>query len=153
MRISLLSLPPRGAWIEIEKAVPAARFLRSRSPRGERGLKYGRPLFHDRLGRSLPPRGAWIEITSLLRRNNGCMRSLPPRGAWIEISKKKPTNKTKNSRSPRGERGLKSNCICTTSHAVGSLPRGERGLKCKQHPEYFDPSGRSPRGERGLKFY
>ena len=56
-----MSLPSRGAWIEIKSPLPPA----SSSP-------------------SLPSRGAWIEIAIL-----GDMRhiglSLPSRGAWLEI--------------------------------------------------------------------
>ena len=57
----------------------------SRSPHGERGLKYD--LRGVALGqpRSLPSRGAWIEISrSPEGITMGC-RSLPSRGAWIEI--------------------------------------------------------------------
>ena len=56
-----MSLPPRGAWIEI----PC--LMAGRKPEG-----------------SLPPRGAWIEILANIA-NGGKPLSLPPRGAWIEI--------------------------------------------------------------------
>ncbi len=58
----LLSLPARGAWIEM-----AARW----------GLPGQRK-------RSLPARGAWIEIWKLTQRE-ASIPSLPARGAWIEI--------------------------------------------------------------------
>ena len=61
---SLLSLPPRGAWIEMSL------------------LKSG-DLFYDK---SLPPRGAWIEIERFDKIVID-ITSLPPRGAWIEIGK------------------------------------------------------------------
>ena len=57
-----MSLPVRGAWIEIVCSCP--RFVPAAS---------------------LPVRGAWIEITAEIGRqlHDG---SLPVRGAWIEIS-------------------------------------------------------------------
>ena len=59
-----MSLPVRGAWIEISS-----------------------PDWPGRVGPgSLPVRGAWIEITH--QRKEGAERgSLPVRGAWIEIAK------------------------------------------------------------------
>ena len=78
------SLPARGAWIEIPWRV----------------------LSWDG-GGSLPARGAWIEMTlteKLLRME----RSLPARGAWIEILRENEIPAFSGSRSPRGERGLKS---------------------------------------------
>ena len=57
-----MSLPARGAWIEI-----------------------ARPHWTSPKDRSLPARGAWIEManyTILIRLLAG---SLPARGAWIEI--------------------------------------------------------------------
>ena len=35
-----MSLPTRGAWIEMVLRAEAARLLHGRSPHGERGLKY-----------------------------------------------------------------------------------------------------------------
>ena len=57
-----MSLPVRGAWIEIGYPVEDDMVLYRRSPCGERGLKYlfeGDDCGHDA---SLPVRGAWIEI-------------------------------------------------------------------------------------------
>ena len=59
---SLLSLPPRGAWIEMP---PPWRSRPSST--------------------SLPPRGAWIEISTKTIMSGSRTTSLPPRGAWIEI--------------------------------------------------------------------
>ena len=54
--MSSSSLPTRGAWIEIASTKSSARNSTSRSPRGERGLKYdGRILQPCRWRRS--PRG------------------------------------------------------------------------------------------------
>ena len=58
----LLSLPARGAWIEMPM-----RDIASVS-------RYA----------SLPARGAWIEIT-MSKPNEHWLTSLPARGAWIEI--------------------------------------------------------------------
>ena len=58
----LTSLPPRGAWIEICQALLFDRFGCRRSPHGERGLKYYVGLVKFGEHKSLPPRGAWIEI-------------------------------------------------------------------------------------------
>ena len=58
----LVSLPARGAWIEI----------------AEYGEDVGEIM-------SLPARGAWIEISYKLRFIQCHHRSLPARGAWIEI--------------------------------------------------------------------
>ena len=82
----IVSLPVRGAWIEMIKS-PCSRPLETgRSPCGERGLKYHqRPGFADAV-MSLPVRGAWIEIRPLLRHSFCNAGSLPVRGAWIEMS-------------------------------------------------------------------
>ena len=79
-----LSLPVRGAWIEIFCALPALQGALCRSPCGERGLKsviFSMPFLQLL---SLPVRGAWIEIVS--RPNDPVdALSLPVRGAWIEM--------------------------------------------------------------------
>ena len=100
------SLPVRGAWIEINGACPKVGAIRSRSPCGERGLKYNiqSPMiialcrspcgerglkckpsaYHARALGSLPVRGAWIEIGISLS-TLYATQSLPVRGAWIEM--------------------------------------------------------------------
>ena len=80
-----VSLPPRGAWIEIDKVMEYAENAYSRSPHGERGLKYRLIAETFIPNPSLPPRGAWIEILGLPI-GEKLDRSLPPRGAWIEIT-------------------------------------------------------------------
>ena len=57
-----MSLPARGAWIEMGWADGA-----------------------QKMRLSLPARGAWIEITNK-RGGKSLARSLPARGAWIEIT-------------------------------------------------------------------
>ena len=103
----LWSLPARGAWIEIHSSGVKRRTIMCRSPHGERGLKY-----HS------PPAGGPVS------------RSLPARGAWIEIGGQRDTAVFIAGRSPHGERGLK----CwdgnkSNQHLYGRSPHGERGLK------------------------
>ena len=62
-----MSLPVRGAWIEIVML----------------SVYDGIPKM------SLPVRGAWIEIMILTNMNNK-IESLPVRGAWIEMIYDKP---------------------------------------------------------------
>ena len=82
-----LSLPARGAWIEIDgddlmlELPPGGR-----SPHGERGLKYGRQVLRCHCRPSLPARGAWIEISRIRSSTPGSLLSLPARGAWIEMA-------------------------------------------------------------------
>ena len=57
-----MSLPVRGAWIEILAVRPPEVYTPRRSPCGERGLKFGSPLPQRSGIPSLPVRGAWIEI-------------------------------------------------------------------------------------------
>ena len=58
----MMSLPARGAWIEMVTT---------------KGL--------EQLVGSLPARGAWIEIPQRMDRRKRTLSSLPARGAWIEI--------------------------------------------------------------------
>ena len=57
-----MSLPSRGAWIEMIEGLTFVDGMYSRSPRGGRGLKSldQRLVIYGML--SLPSRGAWIEI-------------------------------------------------------------------------------------------
>ena len=50
-------------------------------------------------------------------------RSLPARGAWIEIYLWVKTRETLLSRSPHGERGLKSTCTPVSNVAEEVAPR------------------------------
>ena len=56
------SLPVRGAWVEIVETRSADAHRGSRSPCGERGLKYTRKRALPHQQGSLPVRGAWVEI-------------------------------------------------------------------------------------------
>ena len=80
----LWSLPARGAWIEIAADHEPVYIDSSRSPQGERGLKYESGAYNSFLFGSLPARGAWIEIRSG-KYTRAVVPSLPARGAWIEI--------------------------------------------------------------------
>ena len=82
--ITVVSLPSRGAWIEIATVPNHVTIAPSRSPRGERGLKLY--LYYITLSPiwSLPSRGAWIEII-MQQLSAAAFTSLPSRGAWIEI--------------------------------------------------------------------
>ena len=83
------------------------RFSSSRSPHGERGLK-----FHP----AISPEGR--------------IGSLPSRGAWIEILPVPKPAPRPTSRSPHGERGLKLAADGRFVVAQGRRsPHGERGLK------------------------
>ena len=107
--------------------MPLARS--SRSPRGERGLKFGLLVYHSQEARrsprgerglkSAPPdsrppeegrsprgeRGLKFLIPALI--SSAIMASLPSRGAWIEMVEQVRPLTLSDCRSPRGERGLK----------------------------------------------
>ena len=83
-RVALLSLPARGAWIEIAAGRAADNAAQRRSPHGERGLKW--------------------KLDGDCRTLAG---SLPARGAWIEMCRTQGLNSALCRRSPHGERGLK----------------------------------------------
>ena len=103
---SALSLPSRGAWIEIGLGSKYPIFPGRRSPHGERGLKFlSKDTVNGALGRS--PHGE---------------RGLK----YVDAATLKHTHR----RSPHGERGLKyhiQKLIVTI--AAGRSPHGERGLK------------------------
>ena len=74
-------------------------------------------------------RGAWIEIVAA-RTSASFAASLPVRGAWIEIGTGTGSQISRGSRSPCGERGLKSAPVQDDTKAqFGRSPCGERGLK------------------------
>ena len=59
--------------------------MSSRSPHGERGLKYQSPRVHKDNQESLSSRRAWIEIELMFRIYDKLAESLSSRRAWIEI--------------------------------------------------------------------
>ena len=83
----LLSLPLRGAWIEISGCSAQRHTHGRRSPYGERGLKSLLSCSNAPWPESLPLRGAWIEIPNAPSLGNKTATSLPLRGAWIEITR------------------------------------------------------------------
>ena len=60
--VCIVSLPVRGAWVEI-----------------------GENRFHGFAAKSLPVRGAWVEMATCPTTGLPTVRSLPVRGAWVEI--------------------------------------------------------------------
>ena len=80
----------------------------SRSPHGERGLKFIPIRTTDIAGASLSSRRAWIEISTF---PIFCEKtaSLSSRRAWIEMQEHYDRYGRDKGRSPHGERGLK--CI------------------------------------------
>ena len=79
-----LSLPVRGAWVEMQMLSRTIFSSRRRSPCGERGLKYQSAYKESVYYKSLPVRGAWVEMR-MTKKANGTIWSLPVRGAWVEI--------------------------------------------------------------------
>ena len=100
-----LSLPIRGAWIEIR--FKRGKIIRDgRSPSGERGLKYPRTPRAYRKTQSRSPSGERGLKSLGLRDGKNLPSSLPIRGAWIEMPTRS-ANGYQPGRSPSGERGLK----------------------------------------------
>ena len=124
-----MSLPVRGAWIEINS--PSIRHVPAHT--------------------SLPVRGAWIEIRRTSRKRCGKPTSLPVRGAWIEMSNWRTAASASACRSPCGERGLKYPRRTRPQSCRRRSPCGERGLKLRGELRNRTRSCRSPCGERGLK--
>ena len=147
-----MSLPARGAWIEMQCPALRRHIGGSRSPLGERGLKCRDRGKHERRTGSLPARGAWIEMIPILHPSSP-RPSLPARGAWIEISPSMRNTPREASRSPLGERGLKFSFSMCVVLSAGRSPLGERGLKCQRDGHIRALCRRSPRGEHGLNFH
>ena len=102
----ILSLPSRGAWIEIPSIFLGKEVTKCRSPHGERGLKSGgqsRNCF-DSCRSPHGERGLKFCTVHGGKRQD---KSLPSRGAWIEIIPEMPSSIFLWGRSPHGERGLK----------------------------------------------
>ena len=78
------SLSSRRAWIEIIGGLSPCLRYASRSPHGERGLKWLHRLEVGEERASLSSRRAWIEMCRRWKSGRG-PRSLSSRRAWIEI--------------------------------------------------------------------
>ena len=95
-----MSLPVRGAWVEMSYSTWSRRTRSCRSPCGERGLKSTTFALQNRALLSLPVRGAWVEMSVLAGRPNAGI-----------------------GRSPCGERGLKLYPIGGEGAKVNVAPR------------------------------
>ena len=131
---------------------PAASSRASRSPYGERGLKYRHRRKRRPQDQSLSLRRAWIEIRTVRWQNTDC-RSLSLRRAWIEIFDGGWRGGSRGGRSPYGERGLKYRTPDRGMAVMSRSPYGERGLKYRHGQVQRRRECRSPYGERGLKFH
>ena len=163
VKLDIASLSSWRAWIEISDVEKPTKKDYSRSPHGERGLKYASTDCHPASVSSLSSWRAWIEIThSRWLRPHG--RSLSSWRAWIEIMLAPPAvilhkpslsswrawieialsrwKARKPSRSPHGERGLKWVNVAGREIRVSRSPHGERGLKytCRESGYKSSPS-------------
>ena len=123
----LVSLPSRGAWIEIS-ALPGSMRASSVAPLAgsvDRNVAVAQ-LLH-RLVPSLPSRGAWIEIPSY-RIVRGSAKSLPSRGAWIEMRRKRYCDRPPDESLPSRGAWIEI-WIAYPRPSIGTRrsPRGERG--------------------------
>ena len=169
----LLSLSSWRAWIEIPAAAPPASRT-SRSPHGERGLKYTILVKGGVVEQSLSSWRAWIEIPTSV----GACTVLWCRSPHGERGLKYATRyavPTSGSRSPHGERGLKYDSHGAAQDHRRSLSSWRawieirpRPCRCRQLrslsswrawieirrtiPSSNRPTSRSPHGERGLKY-
>ena len=80
--IYLESLPVRGAWIEITMQLLGIFKNGCRSPCGERGLKLCSPIITEIGAKSLPVRGAWIEID--YPTDKASINSVAPRAGSVD---------------------------------------------------------------------
>ena len=145
-----LSLPTRGAWIEMRSKFGLIRQITSLPTRGawiEIPNKRARPC----ACKSLPTRGAWIEIPIGSCRATK-RRSLPTRGAWIEIGWDNLELLCRESSLPT--RGAWIEITATTSFRASTWSLPTRGawieIGAQKHIDHR-AIRRSPHGERGLK--
>ena len=145
----------------------------SRSPHGERGLKYTILVKGGVVEQSLSSWRAWIEICDSLRRAH-VWKSLSSWRAWIEMKTGRMPPTPATCRSPHGERGLKYDSHGAAQDHRRSLSSWRawieirpRPCRCRQFrslsswrawieirrtiPSSNRPTSRSPHGERGLK--
>ena len=102
-----MSLPARGAWIEMLHISSNPLICSRRSPHGERGLKFASMCCVATSKSSLPARGAWIEITYVSDQYDDLMRRSPHGERGLKSRSLRPCPAGSNRRSPHGERGLK----------------------------------------------
>ena len=122
------SLPMRGAWIEIQYAKPQHNYAQRRSPCGERGLKSAKYALNLRQDCRSPcgERGLKWKLRKI----------------WLVLA----------SRSPCGERGLKFILLRAVEQVFSSLPMRGAWIEIYfNHKMSMIQPGRSPCGERGLK--
>ena len=81
---ALVSLPTRGAWIEIAGCNCCFGGCSGRSPHGERGLKYADARYWTCTPGRSPHGERGLKSYNAIR-DEKVIRSLPTRGAWIEI--------------------------------------------------------------------
>ena len=126
-----LSLPVRGAWVEIAHSCSMRRRSVCRSPCGERGLKL-RKLLHNASSFSRSPCGERGLKSRLLGVRVCTLPSLPVRGAWVEIGRGSASCRRKASLPVRGAWVEISATCPMTSMKSRRSPCGERGLKSAQ---------------------
>ena len=78
------SLPVRGAWIEMQRSMSRAILPLRRSPCGERGLKSENVACFSKRGCRSPCGERGLKFMAAARGTDE-VKSLPVRGAWIEM--------------------------------------------------------------------
>ena len=81
---NVVSLPVRGAWVEISPDELEALRTPSLPVRGA-WVEIQSQASYAASQESLPVRGAWVEIWSNRYAPQTLMQSLPVRGAWVEM--------------------------------------------------------------------
>ena len=146
----LLSLPLRGAWIEINGTVCCKGICESRSPCGERGLKFEWVTLHI-VGNGRSPcgeRGLKYHFSASAARPL-CRSPCGERGLKF---KRFSAFAFHACRSPCGERGLKFDFLQLFQHVRMSLPLRGAWIEIWVDPDKRTARvSRSPCGERGLK--
>ena len=122
-----LSLPTRGAWIEMwmNLSLMVKTIVAPHAGSVDRNHSFVNNYFAKIL--SLPTRGAWIEISQRITVLFGATGSLPTRGAWIEMSKVADMNATAASLPTRGAWIEIRQSLDSPLFGSGRSPRGERG--------------------------
>ena len=133
-----MSLPVRGAWIEIAICDIVHVIHIRRSPCGERGLKSAHQLRPTPQCRRSPCGERGLKCFTRLPGFSAPSMSLPVRGAWIEMQMQLGRAAALAGRSPCGERGLKYPPLAIPKTQRCRSPCGERGLKCKEMKALID---------------